>query len=66
MRIFDVTELSALEILDSRGRPTLAVTAVLADGTVARAGCRRARRPDRGRQRSSATATRPGTADGAC
>ena len=23
---FDVTELSALEILDSRGRPTLAVT----------------------------------------
>ena len=35
---FDVTELSALEILDSRGRPTLAVTLQLADGTSARAG----------------------------
>ena len=35
---FDVTELSALEILDSRGRPTLAVTIRLADGTAARAG----------------------------
>ncbi|WP_300605426.1 phosphopyruvate hydratase [Trebonia sp.] len=35
---FDVTDLSALEILDSRGRPTLAVTVRLADGTTARAG----------------------------
>jgi len=35
---FDVAELSALEILDSRGRPTLAVTVRLADGTTARAG----------------------------
>jgi enolase len=35
---FDVAELSALEILDSRGRPTLAVTIRLADGTAARAG----------------------------
>ena len=35
---FDVAELSALEILDSRGRPTLAVTVRLADGTAARAG----------------------------
>jgi len=34
---FAVGGLSALEILDSRGRPTLAVTAQLADGTVARA-----------------------------
>jgi enolase len=34
---FDVTELSALEILDSRGRPTLAVTVRLADGTTATA-----------------------------
>jgi enolase len=35
---FDVAELSALEILDSRARPTLAVTIRLADGTAARAG----------------------------
>ena len=35
---FEVAELSALEILDSRGRPTLAVTIRLGDGTVARAG----------------------------
>jgi enolase len=34
---FDVVGLSALEILDSRGRPTLAVTAQLADGSVASA-----------------------------
>jgi enolase len=38
MVAFDVAELSALEILDSRGRPTLAVTVRLADGTGARAG----------------------------
>jgi enolase len=38
MTSFDVTELSALEILDSRARPTLAVTVRLADGTTARAG----------------------------
>ena len=34
---FAVADLSALEILDSRGRPTRAVTAGLADGTVATA-----------------------------
>ena len=38
MPAFDVADLSALEILDSRGRPTLAVTVRLADGTAARAG----------------------------
>ena len=38
MTSFAVTGLSALEILDSRGRPTLAVTVTLADGTTARAG----------------------------
>jgi len=38
MTSFDVTGLSALEILDSRARPTLAVTITLADGTTARAG----------------------------
>ena len=35
---FDVAELSALEILDSRAQPTLAVTVRLGDGTTARAG----------------------------
>jgi len=34
---FGVTELTALEILDSRGRPTLAVTVRLGDGTTASA-----------------------------
>ena len=38
MAAFEVADLSALEILDSRGRPTLAVTVRLADGTTARAG----------------------------
>jgi len=38
MAPFEVADLSALEILDSRGRPTLAVTVTLADGTSARAG----------------------------
>lgn len=38
MTVFTVAGLSALEILDSRGRPTLAVTITLADGTTARAG----------------------------
>jgi enolase len=38
MAAFGVAEVSALEILDSRGRPTLAVTVRLADGTTARAG----------------------------
>src|SRR6266704_2133543 len=38
MAAFEVADLSALEILDSRGRPTLAVTVRLADGTAARAG----------------------------
>src|SRR5689334_25283514 len=38
MTTFDVVDLSALEILDSRGRPTLTVAVLLADGTAARAG----------------------------
>ena len=38
MTVFTVAGVSALEILDSRGRPTLAVTITLADGTTARAG----------------------------
>ncbi len=35
---YQVTEVNALEILDSRGRPTVQVTVGLADGTVAVAG----------------------------
>ena len=35
---FNVSDVTALEILDSRARPTLAVTVRLADGTAARAG----------------------------
>jgi len=38
MTDFDVADLSALEILDSRSRPTVAVTIRLGDGTTARAG----------------------------
>jgi enolase len=38
MTRFDIAEVSALEILDSRGRPTLAATLRLGDGTTARAG----------------------------
>jgi enolase len=37
MAVFAVTDLFALEILDSRGRPTLAVTVQLGDGTTATA-----------------------------
>jgi enolase len=37
MAVFDVADLSALEILGSRGRPTLAVMVPLADGTTASA-----------------------------
>src|SRR3984893_9392080 len=33
--MISVTNLHALEILDSRGRPTLAATMILADGTIA-------------------------------
>jgi enolase len=38
MASFEVADLSALEILDFRGRPTLAVAVTLADGTSTRAG----------------------------
>lgn len=36
--MLEVAALDAVEILDSRSRPTLAVTMTLADGTSARAG----------------------------
>jgi len=37
MTTFDVTDLSALEVLDSRGQPTLAVMVRLGDGGTASA-----------------------------
>src|SRR5450830_919873 len=36
--VLDVQQVSALEILDSRGNPTLRVSVTLADGTLAVAG----------------------------
>jgi enolase len=36
---FEISSVNALEILDSRGRPTLNVTVALADGTRRRGGC---------------------------
>ena len=36
--MLNIETLNAVEILDSRGRPTLAVTAGLPDGVTARAG----------------------------
>jgi enolase len=38
MQAVDITSVSALEVLDSRGRPTVAVTLTLADGAVGTAG----------------------------
>ena len=64
MPAFNVADLSAVEILDSRGLPTLAVTVSLADGTTARAGVPSGRPPDPARRSSSVTATRPGTREG--
>ena len=61
MATFDVADLSALEILDSRGRPTLAVTVRLSDGAAARAGVFRMRRR-RGGRRSVPTSCRPAAA----
>ena len=66
MALFDVADLSALEILDSRGRPTLAVTVRLADGTTARAGVPSGASTGRGKRWNAATATRPGTRARGC
>jgi len=62
MMAFEIQGVQAIEILDSRGRPTLMVTATLADGTVAEAGVPRARRPEPARPWSSATAIPHGSA----
>jgi enolase len=64
MPAFEVADLPTLEILDSRGRPTLAVTVLLTDGTAARAGCRPAPRPAREKPWNAATATRLGASTG--
>jgi enolase len=55
MTVFDISELSALEILDSRGRPTLATTLRLGDGTQARAGVPSGVRARSGRLRGAAS-----------
>ena len=55
----NVRGVNAVEILDSRGNPTLAVTITLSDGTVARAGVPSGPPPARGRPSSCATATPP-------
>ena len=62
----NVKALNAVEILDSRGNPTLAVTVTLSDGTTAAPGCPRAHRRDHARPSSSATATQPATTARAC
>ena len=57
-----IASLTALEILDSRGRPTVAVRLVLTDGATGPQGCPPARRPAPAKPSSCATATRRGTA----
>ena len=56
-----VAGVNAVEILDSRGNPTLAVTVTLGDGTIARAGVPSGASTGSAKQSSSATATRPAT-----
>ena len=52
-----ITRVNALEILDSRGNPTVRVHVALDDGTVAAPRCPRARRQARTKPSSFATAT---------
>jgi enolase len=59
---FSITDLSALEILDSRGNPTLQVDVTLTSGVTARAGSPQAPPPEAARLSSYATAMRPATA----
>ena len=54
-----IETLTAIEILDSRARPTLAVTVVLPGGVTAGPACPRGPRPARERPASCATATLP-------
>ena len=62
----EIAKLEALEILDSRGNPTLSVTATLANGVKATAKCLQVHRPESGKLSNSATAIRRGTEARAC
>jgi enolase len=63
---FEITGVAALEILDSRGRPTLQTTVTLADGTTAVAGVPSGAATAPGRRSSCATATPPDSAGQVC
>jgi len=60
--VLDIETLTAIEILDSRARPTLAVTVGLPGGVTARAACPQARRPARGKPASFGMGTGPASA----
>ena len=57
----NVAGVKAVEILDSRGNPTLATTLTLSDGTVARAGVPSGASTGSAKQSSSVTGTLPAT-----
>jgi enolase len=53
-----IEKISALEILDSRGNPTVSVTVTLANGLTASAGVLSGLQPESGRRSNCVTATR--------
>jgi hypothetical protein len=63
---FEIASLHALEILDSRGRPTLAVTVTLSDGTPPEPACLQAHRPDRRKPSNYVTEMPPATTEPEC
>lgn len=63
---FEIVDVSAREILDSRGNPTVEVEVTLDDGTVGRAPFRPALPPVSTRLASCATAIRAVTSARAC
>jgi enolase len=58
----EVVKLEALEILDSRGNPTLSVTATLSNGIKATGKFPPVHRPANGKQSNFAMETKSGTA----
>jgi hypothetical protein len=63
---FETSGVAALEILDSRGRPTVQTTVTLSDGTIAAAGVRPAPPPTPERRLSCAMASPPGSVGRGC
>lgn len=61
-----ISSMVAIEILDSRGRPTLRVHATLADGRSVASGCPLGRQPGAERRSSCATTMRTGIRDSVC